>query len=645
MKMMKKILIGFICVMAVMCVPVNAKAAAKPTVTFKVTKNFIYDSNPHRLLSDVSVKGGTIWYKVNSGAWSKTVPSATNAGKYTVKYKVNPAKNYSEIKETTAGTVTVAKAASSVEKFTPASNLKYNKNPQKLITKSSANGGDIWYQINNGTWFDINKKIPSATNAGKYIINYYVKGDANHNDTKTTSSVTVTIARADPAVQVSFRADRIYDGGYHSLITYAETTGGTIWYRLKKDGEWIEESWVKELQKVKDAGQYEIHYYVEGDENYYSSTEEIYTAEIRRADLNNNNNLMYLSQKVYIYDGKSKEPSVEVWVELGDEEKYLKLNSDEYKVEYKKNVEVGIATVTVYGISNYTGEKNISFEIQPKTITPKVYTGTTLNIDKYIGKSKGQFQIDLKKYGAFIKSVSKDGKVLKLQDSSYYSKNKNIKIPAQGIPVIIKAGDKSYERYIKIAIKAPKLTINVKAKNINMAAKGKKENNKKGYLFTRKKSSIKVSGFVELGVKKYTISPDKKEDEEVLLSGFESFFKKNKWKPVVFSIRASYGKNISEPQTIVMDLRPTSMKLSKKSLTMKLKKPKSKLFVTVRSSCCKKLWENVSWRSSNPKVVSVDKNGNLKAKKKGKAVITVTTKVKAKNGKYLKKTCKVTVKK
>ncbi|MCR5475377.1 MAG: Ig-like domain-containing protein [Lachnospiraceae bacterium] len=49
--------------------------------------------------------------------------------------------------------------------------------------------------------------------------------------------------------------------------------------------------------------------------------------------------------------------------------------------------------------------------------------------------------------------------------------------------------------------------------------------------------------------------------------------------------------------------------------------------------------KSVTWKSSKPKIASVDKNGKVKGKKKGTAVITVTTK----DGKK-KATCKITVK-
>jgi hypothetical protein len=82
--------------------------------------------------------------------------------------------------------------------------------------------------------------------------------------------------------------------------------------------------------------------------------------------------------------------------------------------------------------------------------------------------------------------------------------------------------------------------------------------------------------------------------------------------------------------------------LSKSKLTLK-KKKSAKLKVTVKvtpqtSANVKKVKNKLKWTSSNKKVATVSKNGKIKAKKKGKATITV------KYSKKIKAVCKVVVK-
>ncbi len=81
----------------------------------------------------------------------------------------------------------------------------------------------------------------------------------------------------------------------------------------------------------------------------------------------------------------------------------------------------------------------------------------------------------------------------------------------------------------------------------------------------------------------------------------------------------------------------TGIKLNKTKVTI-IKGKTLKLKVTAKPNKSIKL-PALKWSSSNKKIASVDKNGRIKAKKKGKVTITVKTA----DGRY-KATCKVTVK-
>ena len=100
---------------------------------------------------------------------------------------------------------------------------------------------------------------------------------------------------------------------------------------------------------------------------------------------------------------------------------------------------------------------------------------------------------------------------------------------------------------------------------------------------------------------------------------------------VIITVTSSHG--ITATCKVTVKAAPGKITLSKKQLTLKKGKT-TKLKYTIP----KKTYTTVTYKSSNSKVVKVDKNGVVKAVKKGKAVITVTTA----NGK--KATCKVTVK-
>lgn len=82
------------------------------------------------------------------------------------------------------------------------------------------------------------------------------------------------------------------------------------------------------------------------------------------------------------YNGSAITPGV--MVQIGGKQ----LANSYYSTEYKNNVEVGLASVTVTGKGNYTGEKTINFEIHPRQVKStelsflsstvfKSYDGTT----------------------------------------------------------------------------------------------------------------------------------------------------------------------------------------------------------------------------------------------------------------------------
>ncbi len=95
------------------------------------------------------------------------------------------------------------------------------------------------------------------------------------------------------------------------------------------------------------------------------------------------------------------------------------------------------------------------------------------------------------------------------------------------------------------------------------------------------------------------------------------------------SRRSNNGSNTPK------NIYPSSVSLSKKKLTL-AKGDTAKLTAKISPASCNK--RKLTWKSSNKKVASVTQSGTIKAKKKGKATITVKTV----NGKKAK--CNIKVK-
>ena len=81
-----------------------------PTVTAPTVKTGLtYNKSAQALVTAGTVTGGTMQYSLNGTSWSEDVPTATNAGDYTVQYKVVGDASYSDLAAQSL-TVTIAKA-------------------------------------------------------------------------------------------------------------------------------------------------------------------------------------------------------------------------------------------------------------------------------------------------------------------------------------------------------------------------------------------------------------------------------------------------------------------------------------------------------------------------------------------------------
>ena len=77
----------------------KAISKATPTVTAPTPKSLTYTGSAQTLVNTGSTTGGTLQYKLGSGSWGTSIPTATAAGNYTVYYKVEGNSNYNAVAE------------------------------------------------------------------------------------------------------------------------------------------------------------------------------------------------------------------------------------------------------------------------------------------------------------------------------------------------------------------------------------------------------------------------------------------------------------------------------------------------------------------------------------------------------------------
>ena len=173
-------------------------AKANATVTAPTAKTLTYTGSAQELITAGSVVGGKMQYKVGEGEWSENIPTATNAGTYTVEYKVLPDGNHNAA-EGGSVEVTIAKVDMVITHPTGIEGLVYTGEALVVVNKGSVIGGRIEFFNNaNDTWSEI---PPTKTNAGNYQYRYRVVADGNHNEITEEYRVSFKIAKMSNSVK------------------------------------------------------------------------------------------------------------------------------------------------------------------------------------------------------------------------------------------------------------------------------------------------------------------------------------------------------------------------------------------------------------------------------------------------------------
>ena len=94
-------------------VNVNATDKLLPTVTAPTANALTYNGTEQALVTAGKTTGGTMLYRLGDSKWSEQIPTAKNAGEYTVWYKVQGNAEYADVAEQNV-TVTAAKKAVTV---------------------------------------------------------------------------------------------------------------------------------------------------------------------------------------------------------------------------------------------------------------------------------------------------------------------------------------------------------------------------------------------------------------------------------------------------------------------------------------------------------------------------------------------------
>lgn len=342
----------------------SAVLAQEPRIYSEPTpRNLTYNGNAQQLLSPGEVRDGAWQYSLTSGGdWSSDIPTATSAGEYPVyvKVKADDGPRF----DVYLGPIiaTIKKAAPEFSRIpTAKSDLMFNGKAQALVNTGFTNDGVVEYRLGNaGSW---GTGVPTAVNAGEYIVHYRIVNGENHYD-GGNNNLSVTIGTRYITATIEVVPNPIECTGYTVKPSTVKVMDSSIGYTLIEG-----EDYTLTNEGGVAPGNYEVT--VTGKGNYMGSQTVNYSivGSLTSADVK----LEYASA---VYTGSALTP-VET-VTIGS---HTLVKDTDYNVEYLNNIDVGTATVKVTGIApKYTGSATATFNITPKQLTEDM---VTLNEDRF----------------------------------------------------------------------------------------------------------------------------------------------------------------------------------------------------------------------------------------------------------------------
>lgn len=254
------------------------RANAAFTTVPAAVENLVYTGGALDLVTAGIADGGTMQYKLgDNGTWSSDIPTATNAGEYTVYYKALGDDNHSDLidDEKQQLTVTIAKADAQVTAPTVKTGLTYNGESQALIVAGSAVGATIRYKLGDGDWMT---DIPSATDADEYTVAWKAVADDNYAVDETEKRLTITIARVADSIDFSLDNVTVRCGDPVPELTATSTSGTAVTFTYSDNGN---DYYTKDqLSDFNFTFTYGTTYYVKAtvaDSTNYTGTEKVLT--------------------------------------------------------------------------------------------------------------------------------------------------------------------------------------------------------------------------------------------------------------------------------------------------------------------------------------------------------------------------------
>ena len=350
---------------------------ATPVVTGVLAKSLTYNTQPQTLVTAGSTTGGTLLYSVDGVNYSANVPTATNAGTYTVYYKVQGNSNYYDLAPATVE-VTIKKATPVATIKTK--NLYFNDTWQELIQSDALTitgaDGDVDISDESKLWYSLEGGLneldhsPNGKKIGAYNCYYRIEAlsdNVNPVDYAADPFAIVNIYAVPTVTMTDYTygvKDEFPTPAVEGYIGEGEVTYYYYPANATPDELTPAEVWDSETTELSlDAGSYKMYAVIaESDTAMGVTTEAVdFTVGVKTVEP-----AIELEYDEIDYSGEANEPTVTL--KDGD----VVIDASEYTVTYSENTNTGTATITVTDAEggNYTVSGTETFIINKADITP-----------------------------------------------------------------------------------------------------------------------------------------------------------------------------------------------------------------------------------------------------------------------------------
>ena len=407
-------------------IPATTTASITPAVATVVTAptkvdGLTYNGSPKALVNEGTATGGYLVYSLDGRDYSLSIPEETNAGKYTVWYKVQAQAggNYQDSRAFNVVVNIAPRSVTSPEIELSSDTFEYDGNAKKpdVVVK------------------DGNTVIPTS----EYTVSYRDNVQIGTNATVTITDVeggnytvsgskTFTIKAATASLKDAPQPNSLtYNGSSQALVTPGTAVNGRVVYSTSQTG-----TYTTSIPRETNAGSYDVWYKVEGDNGASDTTPDRVSVTIQRKQVTPtillNNQYAYSTP----YTGSAETPTVTVIVD-GQQ------LSGNYTTIYSNNKDVGTATVSVqstggnyqfYAVATFEITKSkAQFLLEPKARTGLVYTGEAQElVEAGVAKEGGivLYSLDDSAYSTLIPTGTEKGSYVvfaKVRGSSMYEES------------------------------------------------------------------------------------------------------------------------------------------------------------------------------------------------------------------------------